>query len=62
MENGFVTQAVGCKSGERHFLPTPARFFDRGEVRSGVLRRDREVFEGEEPFQVIAYANQGPLQ
>jgi hypothetical protein len=24
--------------------------FDRGEVRSAVLRRDREVFEGEEPF------------
>jgi len=25
-------------------------FFDRGEVRSADLRRGREVFEGEEPF------------
>ena len=37
-------------------------FFDRGEVRSAGLRRGREVFEGEEPFEVIAHAHQGPLQ
>jgi hypothetical protein len=48
MENGFVTQAVGCKSGERHFLPAPARFSGPGKVRAAGLRRDREVFEGED--------------
>jgi hypothetical protein len=31
--------------------------FDRGEIRSAVLRRDREVFEGEKPFEVIAHAD-----
>ena len=35
----------------------PARFSDREEVRSAVLRRDREVFEGEEQFEVIAHAD-----
>jgi hypothetical protein len=62
MENGFVTQAVGCRSGERHFLPAPARFSGPGKVRAAGLRRDREVFEGEEPFEIIAHADQGPLQ
>ena len=31
--------------------------FDRGEIRSAVLRRDREVFKGEKPFEVIAHAD-----
>ena len=39
-----------------------ARFSDRGELRSAVLRRDHEVFEGEAPFEVIAHADQRPLE
>jgi hypothetical protein len=35
---------------------TPARVFERREVRAAVLRRGREVFEREEPFEVIAFA------
>jgi len=38
------------------------RVFERREVRGAVLRRGREVFEGEKPFEVIAHADQGPLQ
>ena len=43
-------------------------FADTGPVfqpaggRTAGLRRGREVFEGEEPFQIIAHADQGPLQ
>jgi hypothetical protein len=38
-------------------LPAPARFFGPGKARTAVLRRDREVFEHEEPFEVIAHAD-----
>ena len=33
------------------------RVFERREVRGAGLRRGREVFEGEEPFQIIAHAD-----
>ena len=37
-------------------MTTPVRFSGPGKVRAAGLRRDREVFEGEEPFEVIAHA------
>jgi hypothetical protein len=43
-------------------MTTPVRFSGPGKVRAAGLRRDREVFEGEEPFEIIAHADQGPLQ
>jgi len=52
LKNGFVGAEAGGKTSWSRFLPTPARFFDREEVRSAVLRRDREVFEGEEPLKL----------
>ena len=55
LKNGFVVAEARQESNWSRILTTPARFLDRGEVRSAVLRRSREVFEDEEPFEVMTH-------
>jgi hypothetical protein len=62
LENWFFPDEVAYKSGERNFSPASARFSGPERVLAEVLGRGCEVFEGEESLQIIAHADQGPLE
>jgi len=59
MAKGFF--ARGKLTGIHFSLPRATVFAWRDLAR-GTLGRGREVFEGEEPFEIIAHADQGPFE